>query len=320
MKKIKKIVCFYFNYGKKCGYGHLSRCSVLNNLLKKSGINSHFLKIKNLDISYLKNFKLIAIKELKKINLKKILIIDDYNVSSKEIKKLKKYFNYIILIDDLITKRTGINTIVNPNFSVRKQHYNQKSLDSFFLGPKFKLVNYSKKKIFSNPKEVTISFGGGAVFNQIKKVLNYCLTYFESKKYKGKINIFISLKNNQKSFFSRYKTLNLNVSKINKNFLDTVLKSKFCISSLGVQHDELVYLKIPSIFLKISPNQNLNFKYAKLINSKFVFDIDKFNKDIFYEALDNLDNKKKRLRIKKKYQKTKIGSNLNKLNNFILKQ
>ena len=113
--------------------------------------------------------------------------------------------------------------------------------------------------------------------------------------------------------------------KINLNIkaglsLFTVLKSKFCISSLGVQHDELVYLKIPSIFLKISPNQDLNFKYAKLINSKFVFDIDKFNKDIFYEALDNLDNKKKRLSIKKKYQKTKIGSNLNKLNNFILKQ
>ena len=66
---MKKIVCFYFNYGKKCGYGHLSRCSVLNNLLKKSGINSHFLKIKNLDISYLKNFKLIAIKDLKKIKI-----------------------------------------------------------------------------------------------------------------------------------------------------------------------------------------------------------------------------------------------------------
>ena len=102
--------------------------------------------------------------------------------------------------------------------------------------------------------------------------------------------------------------------------LKLFVKSKFCISSLGVQHDELVYLKIPSIFLKISPNQDLNFKYAKSINSKFVFDIDKFNKDIFYEALDNLDNKKKRLSIKKKYQKTKIGSNLNKLNNFILKQ
>ena len=318
---MKKIVYFYFSCGARYGFGHYSRCLVLKNLLKRVGISSYFLKFKNIDASYLGEFKLITKKKLKNMPKNRLLIIDDYKISSEQISNLKNYFSNILLIDDDISRRNGMNAIVNPNYQIKKKNYMKKGLENFFLGTHYKIVSFdNKKKLPKKTKQITISFGGSKVFNQIKQVLKCSLKYFEENNFKYKINIFINLKRNQKKFFKRFKKLNLEILGINKKYIQSVLKSKFCISSLGVQHDELVFLKIPSIFFKISDNQNLNYKYAKSINRNFVFDINKFKKDLFLKSLDEIQKTKVSLEVKKKYKLTRIGSRLPEIIKFIEKK
>lgn len=317
---MKKIVYFYFNFGARYGFGHYTRCLVFKNLLKRAGISSYFLKLKNVDVSYLREFKLITKKKLKTTPKNRLLIIDDYKISSEQISNLKNYFNNILLVDDNISRRRGMNAILNPNYQIKKKNYIKRGLENFFLGTQYKIVSFDNKKLTKKPKQITISFGGSNVFNQIRQVLICSLKYFEKNNFKYKINIFINLKRNQKKFFKRFKKLNLEILGINKKYIQSVLKSKFCISSLGVQHDELVYLKIPSIFFKISDNQNLNYKYAKSINRNFVFDINKFKKDLFLKSLDEIQKRKVSLEVKKKYKFTKIGSKLPEIIKFIEKK
>ena len=317
---MKKIVYFYFNFGARYGFGHYTRCLVFKNLLKRAGISSYFLKLKNVDVSYLREFKLITKKKLKTTPKNRLLIIDDYKISSEQISNLKNYFNNILLVDDNISRRRGMNAILNPNYQIKKKNYIKRGLENFFLGTQYKIVSFDNKKLTKKSKQITISFGGSNVFNQIRQVLISNLKYFEKNNFKYKINIFINLKRNQKKFFKRFKKLNLEILGINKKYIQSVLKSKFCISSLGVQHDELVYLKIPSIFFKISDNQNLNYKYAKSINRNFVFDINKFKKDLFLKSLDEIQKRKVSLEVKKKYKFTKIGSKLPEIIKFIEKK
>ena len=133
-----------------------------------------------------------------------------------------------------------MNAILNPNYQIKKKNYIKINLKNFFLGTQYKIGSFDNKKLPKKPKQITISFGGSNVFNQIRQVLKYILKYFEKNNFKYKNNIFIKLKKNQKKFFKRFKKLNLEILGINKKYIQSVLKSKFCISSLGVQHDELV--------------------------------------------------------------------------------
>ena len=110
---MKKIVYFYFNFGARYGFGHYTRCLVFKNLLKRAGISSYFLKLKNVDVSYIREFKLITKKKLKTTPKNRLLIIDDYKISSEQISNLKNYFNNILLVDDNISRRRGMNAILN---------------------------------------------------------------------------------------------------------------------------------------------------------------------------------------------------------------
>ena len=59
----------------------------------------------------------------------------------------------------------------------------------------------------------------------------------------------MNLTKSELNFFKKFKNLNLSIKEIGPTYQSQLSSSNFCISSLGVQHDEILK-KIPAIFLK----------------------------------------------------------------------
>ena len=60
----------------------------------------------------------------------------------------------------------------------------------------------------------------------------------------------MNLTKSELNFFKKFKNLNLSIKEIGPTYQSQLSSSNFCISSLGVQHDEILKKKIPAIFLK----------------------------------------------------------------------
>lgn len=316
---MKKEVYFYFDVISNPGFGHYSRCSVLNYHLKKKKVKTFLLLLKDINLNKFKEFDVHKYKDLNPQKKKNILIIDDYKISSNKILLLKKYFNYIFYIEDHPSKKKNINAIINSNYRIKEKYYDRRKGIKYFLGTDYKLIREIKvKNKNKNKKSLTISFGGGEVFNRIKKILNLTLSHLINLNYNKEIDIFINLNKNQKNYFKKFQNLKINIKKPSSEYYEKLLNSHFCISTLGVQHDEILEKKIPAIFLKIDANQKYNFEISKKINSDFTFDAKKFNKDNFLEALNRINRKKDRIKIIKNYKKIKMGNKVYKITNFIL--
>ena len=312
-----KEVFFYFDIFNNNGLGHYSRCSVLNYQLNKRKIKTFLLILKKKKIRKFKEFNIFQIKNLNK--KKDILIIDDYLISSDKIMILKKYFKYVFLIEDVPSNRKNVDVIINPNYQIKKKDYNQENIIKFFLGPRYKMIK--EFKIAKKKKEsFLISFGGGIVFNRIKHILKYILVYTMNLSYKKKINIFLNLNKAQFNYFKKFKNLDLNIKKPGLTYPSLLSSSVFCISSLGVQHDEILKKKIPAIFLKIDNNQNNNFKISKKLNSDFTFDVNNFDKKKLFNALIKINQEKYRNQIVKNYSNIKLGNKVFEIIEFIKKK
>ena len=138
--------------------------------------------------------------------------------------------------------------------------------------------------------------------------------------YKKKINIFLNLKKNQLNYFNKFKNLNLSIKKPGLTYLPLLSSSDFCISSLGIQHDEILKKKIPAIFLKIDNNQINNFKISKKLNSDFTFDVNNFDKKKLFNALIKINQEKYRNQIVKNYSNIKLGNKVFEIIEFIKKK
>ena len=66
--------------------------------------------------------------------------------------------------------------------------------------------------------------------------------------YKKKISIFMNLTKSELNFFKKFKNLNLSIKEIGPTYQSQLSSSNFCISSLGVQHDEILKKKNTSNF------------------------------------------------------------------------
>ena len=315
---MKKEVFFYFYISKKNGVGHYSRCSVLNYHLNKKKIKTFLLSLNKKKINTYKEFKISKIKNF--INKRKnILIIDDYRISPNKILFFKKYFRNIFLIEDIPSNKKNIDVIINPNYGIKKKDYQNVNATKFFLGISYKLIKEIK---FEKKRKdgFTISFGGGIVFKRIRPVLSLILKHFMKLNYKKKISIFINLTKSELNFFKKFKNLNLSIKEIGPTYQSQLSSSNFCISSLGVQHDEILKKKIPAIFFKIDKNQNYNFKISNKNNSIYTFDIKDLDEKKLSYALDRIKKKKYRYEIMKNYSKVSLGNKTFEIIKFIQKK
>lgn len=313
------MIFFYYELGKKKGFGHESRCLAINQKLKKRRIKTYYLNLSNKTIIN-KNFdnNIIYIKDLKKILSCKILIIDSYKINQKKINFFKKYFKYIFLVNDIPFKNLNVYGIINPNYGINSKNYS-KNVKKLFLGIQYKFIKDFKIQNKTKKIGVTISFGAGKVYKRIKNHLLTILEYFNKIDFKEDINIFIDLDKKQKKEILKFTNIKINIYNISPKFIQKAYVSKFAISSMGLQFDELCKLKIPAFFLKISQNQSFNYNISKKFNNEITHDLKRYNEKKIIYTLKLLTKKGQRSKIIKNYSKFILGKNINKVINFFNK-
>ena len=314
------MIFFSYDLGKKFGLGHASRCLAINQKLIKKKIKTYYLNLNTKKKITIKNFgqKIIYKKDLRKLNgLRNVLIVDSYNIDQKRINFYNRYFKFIFLINDLPVKNLSVYAIINPNYGIKKKDYNQKKIENLFLGIDYKFIREIKLSASKNKSGITISFGAGSVYYRVRKYLLNTLKFLSNINFKEEIHIFINIQNQQKKEILRYSKLKVKIYDISNHFIKTANQSRFVISSLGTQYDELCKLKIPSIFIKISKNQRSNYNISRKINAKFTHELKNFNEKIIEKSLNEIMKKQKRDQIIKNYNKYPVGKKTDYLVNYL---
>tara|TARA_Y100000768_G_C23972219_1_gene681147 strand:+ start:875 stop:1900 length:1026 start_codon:yes stop_codon:yes gene_type:complete len=294
-KKNIKII-FRLNFGNKVGLGHLYRCLKIANKIKdKDKIIFVFdKKINFISINkILKKYKIIFLYK-KSENFKnqledanrfkfatkrynsKFIIIDDYRFSLIWHKAVKEKNNKIVVIDDLMNRKMSCDFYIN----YKNQKYKKNIIKKYLPHKCIKLLGFRYNTVSNNlikgkKKEyVMVNFGNSFDFsefqNSIYKISEIC------KKNNVKLLICVGLFSKNFDFLKKFSN-NKSIKILYKKFLieEYLSKTKVFIGSAGSSIYEMSYLNTPSIFLKITKNQNNkksdlielgNFFYFKNIN------------------------------------------------------
>ena len=330
MENTKKIV-FRLNFSKKTGLGHLLRCLRLSNELIKKKYEIFFI-IDSLEDIKLKKIKIFELYNKKKFTseekdankcleyIKKIkpiaVFIDDYRLSEKWHKIVRKFSKKIIVIDDLANRKIKCDIYINykaTNIELLKKKV-QKICNrdaKLLLGPKYFIIDQKLKKIKNKKKfQILINFGNSFNFIKIKKFLiNLCedlkkLNHIKLLIVIGKLAVnyeyIFSLQNKYSNIFTIKKQI----------FIEKYInETNLFVGSAGNSIYEMSYLNIPSIFFSLNKNQENNIhdleklghffslKFNHLNNIKLSFLISIMLKN--YNRLKIL-NKTKKIFLKKK--------------------
>ena len=292
MENSKKVV-FRINLGKKTGLGHLMRCLRFSHeIIKKKyeiffildnlqNINLKNKKIKSIELYNKKKF-VSEVEDAKKclVFIKKIkpiaVIVDDYRLSEKWHRSIKKFTKKIIVIDDLANRNMQCDIYINYKVTnidklkniVRKIcNKNAKLL----LGPKYLILDQHLKKTKKTKKfQILINFGNSFDFLKIKNFLTELCGKLSQM---NNIKILIVIGTLAKNFKYIYKLKKnyYNIRLIEKKiFIEKYINStQFFLGSAGNSIYEMSYLNIPSIFFSLSENQENDIRNLEKLGHFF---------------------------------------------------
>ena len=301
------------------GTGHVNRCLILAEILKKKKIKSYFIckdidkenlnKIKKKKISLLRlkksnktNIKLDSDLTIKFIKSKRIshLIIDNYNLDLNWKKKVSNFCK-LIVIDDFIFKRTYCDYYVNYH-DINKKVLNKKK---FFqkkciklLGPDFSIIKPFKYR--KSKKDIIFVFMGGTDKNNFTlktmKILN------NSNFIKYKIIVMVGKYNNKKkqliNFAKKFKNF-LIVKDNYKDLYNFFARSKLVISGGGVTMYENLSYGSNSLFIPQSEIQKkiiynyINHNLLNFVSRPKFLNVKKISRILDYDNQRNIFKRKK---------------------------
>lgn len=304
--------------------GHLARCQRLAKKFSKKyevifitnkfkgnfnfilkGFKKIYLNYKNELSLKSKNDSEKTIKVLKKFEGKKILFVDHYNLDHSWHKKISKHVDKLVCINDYI-KKNYCDYLINETYYPNEvSHKCLKKNTKLFIGPKYALINYKKKKKIKR-NGIFVFFGSVDEKNitlklcKILKKITYNKVYIMiGKKNKSK-NLILDI--NKKNFIKIDKYVNLG------SYLN---KCNLAIIAGGSVIWEALFNKIRTIVIPTAKNQYSNIKYLK--------------KDKIIETLllNNLNESAiKKLLLKKNLKQSKIivdGNGINRIYNKLIK-
>lgn len=258
LKKILNIV----DYSNKSGLGHLSRTLELNKIFDK---RSKFFILTKKKILYKKKNIINYVNELnnflKKNNTKfHYCIIDSYNISFTQEKKIKNMCDNLVTIDDFQKRNFASDFLLNYSPLVKRNHYKKrcKNKTKFLIGNNYnymqlpsndtKMSNIKKKNL-----RLFIYLGNKDRSFEIRNILKKI--YFL-----GNIKdvLIINQKFNIKEFNFKIK-FKKNLK--NSTFLNEMSKSDILILTSGVVASESINMKKKVFLTFVSNNQKQNFTY-----------------------------------------------------------
>jgi UDP-2,4-diacetamido-2,4,6-trideoxy-beta-L-altropyranose hydrolase len=254
--------------GSKIGLGHIMRCSVLADKLRKFAEIIFVCKSGGeyfAGIEYIKN-KGFDVAEVRVENLPDVLssiggeclITDSYDVNEAYFEKTKEYFKFTGYIDDLNRHFFDVNFIINHNIYAKDLNYNVNAGTKLFLGTGYSLLrdefeNLPARKIKKEIKDVLVTMGGSDPDNMTMQILellkeaafdfNIHVIIGPSFHYKGELERIQC--NKVKTYFSPPK-----ISKI-------MLACDLAVSACGGTLYELAVCATPVIGIVIAENQRL---------------------------------------------------------------
>jgi len=152
------------------GLGHFNRCKILAEELIKRG-NKVVLYVYGKKFTNKKKCNWIKFIENKKnkFDRSNLCIVDTYNFKESFYKKLKKYFDNIVIFDDRNRNAipSDVSGIINPNIYFKKKQRKIK----YFGGKKYILlrkefIKFKKKK---QKKYIFLCLGGSDPLNQMPR-------------------------------------------------------------------------------------------------------------------------------------------------------
>ena len=292
-KNMSKIILFRADSSSKIGTGHIMRNLVLASQYHKKGyqvifavqnfqgnINNKIVEA-GYKIELLKSNKESELSSIiQKYNIKEI-VIDHYKIDWKFEKKLKNLFDiHITSFDDIYLKH-NCNTIYNHNIYANKNRY----IDlvpkgcTFKCGSKYTLLRdefiqeKNKKTTPINNNSIFISMGGADTANLNIKILKTLIKipYLTINLVTTEANTNL---NSLKKYVKDKKNIHLH---INSNQIAVLLsQTSLAIITPSVIANEVSYMNIPFIAIKITNNQKEMYKYFKKKNIPV---LKSFNKD-----------------------------------------
>jgi len=298
-------ILFRADSSSKIGLGHIMRDLVLASKYKNANITfatqdldgniNHKILESGYKVKILKsNSKKELVKLIKKLNID-LLIIDHYQIDYKKEKYIKEKTDVKILSFDDTYEKHYCDILLNHNIGAKKKKYKTlvPSTCRVKCGIKYTLIrdefykekNKSYKKSRKN-KIIFIAMGGVDSANlnvKILKVLKKCknlkvnlLTTSANANLK-KLNIYVKNK--------KWIHLHIDSNKVAK----LMKKSDFAIIAPSVILNEVYFMKIPFIAIKMAENQNEIYDF--LLKKRFLA-LKKFTKEHLKAKIKEILNEK----------------------------
>lgn len=261
--------------GPQIGFGHLTRCQSIADLLKTKNYQVKLLI--DSQRSYIKdeiciNWPLLCETVSSLLSKADIVIVDSFLIDDQVVESILNIQPMTLFIDDFVRRdyKTGIVldwTINAEHNFFTNQHQNVK----YLLGSKYCSLrsdfnNQRSKDIQSKVKKVLITFGGSDIRNLSKPILRHILKYHTNLE----ANLIIG-QGFPSSDFSEFNSANVNLiynakAKDMKSIMETC---DLAICGGGQTLYELAFCGLPSIVISLSENQfdDINgFKRIGFIN------------------------------------------------------
>ena len=303
MIKKNKVLIFKVASSKLIGSGHIFRCLKIAERVKIKKIYFFTNDFKGNFNFQIKRFKIFilnnnennfnnnldineTISYLKSIEEEKIFVLDNYFHNLNFQKKISKYVDKLIIIDDYL-KKNFCDLYINENFYSKKINTNLflKKNCKKYIGPDYSFIVGKKRKKIKQKKINLFLFFGGFDTNELSfKILKYLK---EDKK------IYFRLILNDLKLKKKIKQLNIKNLKIYKqdiNFYNILRYCNFAIISGGSTVWDILYNNIPLIAIPTAKNQIRNLRELNNKNKIFLLYKIKNKKNFnnfFYKSLLN---------------------------------
>ena len=267
MSKLKFV--FITKVNSSIGYGHFNRNIILGKELKKRGNKVQILIEGKFDKRFFSSkCSWINFKDNKKNKLPPadVCIVDFYSYKSEYYKKLKKFYEIIMLFDDCkYIVPDHVSGVINPNIHAQSKLY--PAGIKVFSGKKYILIREEFNKIIKNKrrKHIFLCVGGSDPENQMNRLISILLksTNLSIDAVYGpgfqNLKVVNYWKNHPRIF------THISVTEIGK----LMSKAVYAVTSSGSMIYELASIGIPAISIALAHNQKPigeKFKKSDLIN------------------------------------------------------
>lgn len=269
-----KNVLFVVEANNRIGIGHVSRCIELARMLRTHQVTPYFLINNNQNLKEIlaknnfyfyikpKNEKIVtSVKDLAKIiNLNCIIIDLRKKITSETLKKLKKNYKIVTIVNYISKAIFDSDLIIFPEI---KEQYDEKILQSKtrkLIGAKYAILNtYQYKKQKNNHKvDILISMGGSDKRNLSQKLIREFKKH--QRRFKIKIVIGKFFNNTKKILKSVEKDNRFSVIQNETSLMPYMKNSKIGIFTFGITAYEALSVGLPSIIIAHSKENDLAAK------------------------------------------------------------